>query len=177
MHPKVMATVAAAATALTLCLSVAAAEPANTTVPSDHPVTDLANPSAGEVVLSGDYIISGMAFDPTATDGSGISHVDLFLGSRDEGGLFLGQAVPGAASMAGTAGGRLSQDGFQIKVTMPTHVSGARDLYVYTMAASGRESVMSVPIYVGAMPAPTPRPSSSSFDDGTSNQTQAVATD
>ena len=157
---------------------VAAAEPANVTVPSSHPVLDLANPSAGEVVQSGDYVISGMAFDPAATDGSGISRVDLFLGSREDGGLFLGEAVPGAAGMADAASGRLAQDGFQIKVTMPTHVSGARDLYVYTTAASGLESVTSVPIYVGAMPAPTPRPSTSSSDDGSApSQTQAIATD
>jgi hypothetical protein len=165
MRTKIIGTVAAAATALTLGMSIAAAEPANVVVPSSHPVLDLANPSAGEVVLSGDYIISGMAFDPSATDGSGISKVDLFLGSRDEGGLFLGEAVPGAGSMQATADTRLAQDGFQIKVTMPTSATGGHNLYVYTMATSGQESVTTVPIYVGAAPAPTPRPRSS--NDGT----------
>jgi hypothetical protein len=178
MHTKLIATLAAAATALTIGLSVVAAEPASTIVPSGHPVLDLANPSAGEVVLSGDYVISGMAFDPAATDGSGIRHVDLFLGSRDAGGLFLGQAVPGQPSLPDTTNTRLAQDGFQIKVTMPTHVSGARDLYVYTTTTSGLESVTSVPIYVGTMPAPTPRPSTSSSDDGSGgNPTQAGAND
>jgi len=166
MHTKIIATVAAAATALTLGISVVAAEPANTVVPSGHPVLDLANPTAGEVVQHGDYVISGMAFDPAATQGSGISHVDLFLGSRDSGGLFLGEVVPGESTMLDTADGRLEADGFQIKVTVPSSISGGRDLYVYTTAISGQESVTSVPIYVGVAPAPTPRPSTSSFDDG-----------
>jgi len=179
MRTKVIATVAAAATALTLGLSIAAAEPANVVVPSGHPVLDLANPSAGEVVLNGDYIVSGMAFDPNATEGSGISRVDLFLGNRDEGGLFLGEAVPGSSdAMSSTAGTRLAQDGFQIKVTMPTGVSGGHNLYVYTMATSGQESVTTVPIYVGQPPAPTPRPKTSFGDNsGASDTNQAVAQD
>jgi hypothetical protein len=164
MHSKIIATVAAAAMLLSVGLAVATAEPASTPggtlIPPGYPVLDLANPGAGDVVLFGDYVVSGLAYDPAVADGSGVSHVELFLGNRDEGGLFLGEAVPGTDRLPNVSdGSRLAQDGFQIKITVPGTVSGGHDLFVYATSMTGQETVMRVPIYVGTAPLPTPRPS------------------
>jgi hypothetical protein len=74
----------------------------------------------GALVPSGDIVISGVAFDPIATEGTGVSRVDLFQGDRDEGGLFLGTAVPGEDVMMGlTPGSTIAEHSFQLKVKMP----------------------------------------------------------
>jgi len=57
-------------------------------------VLDLANPRAGDVLSTGDIVISGDAFVPSAAPLTGVSRVDLFLGARDNGGLFIGSTVP-----------------------------------------------------------------------------------
>src|SRR5579859_4575321 len=106
--------VASALAFVLLSLSTTAiAQPVTT--PSGLPVIQLANPSPGDVLPIGDYVVSGTAYDPAAIDGAGISHVDLFLGQRDAGGLYLGSAVPGQDLIANvTPGTRLAQTGFQL---------------------------------------------------------------
>lgn len=152
MHSKTLATFAAATMLLSLGLT-AAASPADTITTHTRPVLELANPAAGDVVPNGDYMISGIAYDPGANDGAGVSRVDLFLGNRDEGGLFLGEAVPSGDGFVGTQSGH---DGFQLKVTWPNNVSGGRNLFAYAMTSGGDETVVTVPIYVGVGPTPTP---------------------
>src|SRR5437773_12507106 len=61
------------------------------------PVLTVDSPGPGDFLPSGDHLISGTAFDPTAIDGAGVARVDLFLGHRDTGGTFLGSAMPGQA--------------------------------------------------------------------------------
>lgn len=153
MRSKTLATIAAATMLLSLGLT-AAASPADTITTHTRPVLQLANPSAGDVVLNGDYVIQGIAYDPSNNDGAGVSRVDLFLGNRDEGGLFLGEAVPSADGIAGM---HLAQDSFQLTVTMPNNANGGRNLFAYAITPAGDETVVSVPIYVGVGPAPTPR--------------------
>lgn len=120
------------------------------------PVLQVANPSPGGLVLPGDYVISGSAFDPAATQGSGVSHVDVFLGARDQGGLFLGSAVPGVNTMSGiTPGSLAAQVSFQLTVSIPSSMTGGQDLVTYAYSASGAETVISTPVYVGAMPTGT----------------------
>jgi hypothetical protein len=117
------------------------------------PIIELANPAAGDVLPVGDYVLTGTAYDPSALEGAGVSHVDLFLGQRDKGGLFLGSAVPGQDLISEVAAeSHLGQIGFQKKVTLPkTSVSGA-DIIAYAYAATGAEASTSVPVYIGAAP-------------------------
>ena len=152
MHSKTFATLAAATMLLSLGLTAAAA-PADTVTTHTRPFLQLANPNPGDVVLNGNYVIQGIAYDPSSDDGAGVSRVDLFLGNRDEGGLFLGEAVPSADAIAGM---RL-EDGFQLTVTLPNNANGGRNLFAYAITPSGEETVVSVPIYVGVAPTPTPR--------------------
>src|SRR5262249_44526612 len=61
------------------------------------PVLSVGNPNPGDDLTTGGHLLSGIAFDPAATQGSGIQRVDLFLGERENGGTILGSAVPGAS--------------------------------------------------------------------------------
>lgn len=148
----------AAATGFVLVSLSTPATAQQSTTPSDWPVLQLANPNPGDVVSNGDYIVSGSAYDPAITQGAGVSRVDLFLGSREAGGTFLGSAVPGQDVIAGaTTDSRLAQTGFQIKVTLPSTVTGGEDFVAYAYSAqTGAETRVSMPIYIGVAPTPTP---------------------
>jgi hypothetical protein len=128
--------------------------------PQPTPVIELANPGAGAVLPAGDYVITGTAFDPQATTGSGISHVDLFLGSRESGGTFLGSAVPGEDRISGvTPGARLGETGFQFTVTFPDAMTGPNDLVAYAYSSvTGQVMAEKLPVYIGIAPTPTPMP-------------------
>jgi hypothetical protein len=126
------------------------AEPlAVVTCPGGAPVVQLANPGPGDVLSQGDYIVSGIAFDPAASQGAGIDRVDLFLGDRDNGGVFLGEAIPGQSSTNPRA--------FETKITLPSTANGGRDFiaYAYSSVTAG-QARESVPVFVGAAPTPTP---------------------
>lgn len=118
--------------------------PVTTTCPA--PVLSLGNPNPGDLLPQGGYVISGTAYDSGATDGtSGVARVDLFLGSRDAGGEFLGSAVPGA------------NDAFQLEATMPTNINGGRNFVAYAYSAVNTAmTTVSVPVYIGASATPTP---------------------
>ena len=79
---------------------------------------------------------------------SSVDSVEMFLDSRDSGGTVLGSGAPG------------SDHTFTIKVTLPAGANGGHTFYAYAHASvSGQETVSSVPVYVGAAPTATPRPS------------------
>jgi hypothetical protein len=145
-----------------------AAEPlAVVTCPGGAPVVQLANPGPGDVLSQGDYIVSGIAFDPAAAQGDGIDRVDLFLGQRDSGGLFLGEVTPGQNSSNPRA--------FQVKVTLPASATGGRDFvaYAYSSVSVGQTSE-TVPIFVGTAPTPTPITSNAPAPVALTNRTQST---
>ena len=133
-----------------------AGSPALLQLPSSHaaPVLSVANPSAGGVLPVGDLIVEGQAFDPSVDSGSGVDSVELFLDSRDSGGISLGSGVPGDN---GAPNGRT----FVIKANIPSTANGGHDFVVYARsAATGEETIVSTPVFIGAAPTPTPRPRS-----------------
>jgi hypothetical protein len=109
------------------------------------PVVSLANPNPGDFLAGGGYIVSGTAFDPIASQGPGVSRIDFFLGSRDQGGLFLGSAVPGAGANA--------RD-FQVQLTIPSSGrSNGTDFVAYAYdASSSGETTVSVPVFIDTLP-------------------------
>ncbi len=125
---------------------------ATSVAPATRPVLSLANPNSGDVVLHGNYVVSGMAYDPNvANGGNGIERVDLFLGPRDSGGLFLGSAVPGR------------DNDFQVEITIPGAMTGGREFIAYAYSTvDGAMTSVSVPVYVGEAPTATPTTSNSS---------------
>jgi hypothetical protein len=144
--------VAAALTISTMLSSTAAAQSAtNTSVcPGGVPILTLDNPNPGDVLPTGDIVFSGVAFDSTTSSsaGTGITGVDLFLGNRDAGGAFLGSAIPGS----GMGGSKT----WQTTVTIPQSGTGGRNFVAYARSVSGQEARVSVPVFVGAAPTPTP---------------------
>lgn len=143
-----------------LLVSLSGAALAQQSPASPWPVLQIANPSPGAVVPNGDYVISGSAFDPMATEGAGVSRVDLFLGDRDQGGLFLGSAVPGQDSMEGlTSGSTAATQSFQLTVALPPTINGSKEFHAYAYSAlSGNVTSVSMPIYVGVSPTPMATP-------------------
>ena len=160
--PVVSGSVAAPAPMTTGSMTAPAAAVAM--APSSTPVLQLANPSANDTLLLGDYIISGLAYMPgqSASQSVGVDRVEFFLGSREQGGTFLGSAVPGqSAELNATPGSLLAMGGFVTKVTVPSQIHGGMTFFAYAHSSiTGQETVVSVPVFVGAAPTPTPRPAS-----------------
>jgi hypothetical protein len=117
---------------------------------SNCPVLQVDSPGPGDFLPSGDHLVSGTAFDPAAADGGGVTRVDLFLGHRESGGVFLGSAVPGQSP---TGNPRV----FQTQVSIPRGVrSGDFVAYAYSSISGGQTSV-AFPVQVGTEPTATPR--------------------
>ena len=108
----------------------------------DLPVLDLFNPNPGDLVLPGNYLISGVAIDPQAQDGSGIDQVSFYLGPRDQGGVALGNIVP--------SGGQHQSD-FSLAVDLPNADPGTQQQLVgYAHSAlNDRTTQLSIPIVIG----------------------------
>jgi hypothetical protein len=113
-------------------------------------VLSLGNPNPGDDIQAGDYFISGSVSDPT-----GVSRVDLFLGQRDQGGMFLGSATPGTGA---------SPDAFNIEVTVPNLQRGV-DFAAYAIGDNGQQTAVTFPVFVGtqtvnrtSVATPTPVP-------------------
>jgi hypothetical protein len=107
---------------------------------------DLANPSAGSMIVPGGMVVQGIAMDSRATSGPGVDRVDFFLDSREQGGVNLGTAMPGVVP------GPFGPDSFQTTVTIP-NIMGGHDLFAYAHSSvSGAESVISVPVAIGEDP-------------------------
>jgi len=141
--------------------SAAASTGASTTASNACPVLSLANPGPGDTMQAGGLFISGAATDSAAatSGGSGVQRVDLFLGERDQGGMFLGSATPGTV-----AGG--SPDAFSIEVSVPNLGKGV-DFAAYAIGDNGQQTAITFPVFVGSQPAnttgaatPTPIPTS-----------------
>src|SRR5262245_21676771 len=102
------------------------------------------NPNPGDTIMPGGYVVSGIAFDPTATVGSGVSHVDFFLGSRDNGGLFLGSVVPIPDPNS------FGPPRFLKRLTVPQQTSASAEFVIYAFdAATNGQTTLSVPVRVG----------------------------
>jgi hypothetical protein len=134
--------------------TVAALRPLSISSSLAAPVLELANPSSGALLATGDMIIEGVAYDPAATDGAGVDRVELFLDSRDSGGVALGSAVPGD--------GMSNPRAFRIHADVPGATNGGHSLVAYAHSAvSDREVAITVrDVFFGAAPTPTPRPKS-----------------
>ena len=150
VHPivgRIGGPVALSATILALVAVNAGVVPAGAaeaTCPANAPVLELANPHPGDVLPNGHIVISGLAFDPAAASGVGISRVDLFLGARDSGGVIVGSAAP-------------ANPVFEIMADIPNATTGGRDFVAYAYSTvNGHESSVSVPVFIGAAPTATP---------------------
>src|SRR5215831_5336304 len=90
------------------------------------PVLSVGNPNPGDTIAQGAIVLSGAAWDPSAASGSGITNVSLFLGRRDDGGTFLGSAVPGLGD---------NPRAWSVEVTMPDNVNAGTNFAAYALSS------------------------------------------
>lgn len=120
-------------------------------VPPQGVVLQVSNPNPGASLSPGsNVVITGVAYDQTSQSGAGISSVTAYLGSRDAGGIFLGNAVLGQAT---GGSGPVANAGFTIRsTTLPTG-SGSRSIFVYAQSSvSNAQTSLEVPVFLGPPP-------------------------
>ncbi len=130
---------------------VAAQQSSSSCVTTAPVVLDLLNPHAGDTLPPGASIVmNGVAYDPAATQGTGIDKVTLYLDNRDQGGLFLGQATLGQTNPQAPANSEFANAGFTLKTNSLPNVNSAHTIYVYAHdSQSNKETVLQVPVWVG----------------------------
>jgi hypothetical protein len=149
-HFRLRHVVGAASGLCTLALAAfsvipVAAQTAPASAVQSCPVLSVGNPNPGDNINAGGYVVSGEAFDPASQSGAGISSVDLFLGERDQGGLFLGSAVPGSSGTDPRA--------WSVEVTIPSNFDHNVDFAAYAdSSVTGSETTVTIPIVVGTLP-------------------------
>jgi hypothetical protein len=110
---------------------------ATSTTPGATTLTfSVGNPSPGDTVKAGGLTVQGVAFDRATLQGSGVTRVDIFLDNRDNGGMALGQAVPGDGNV------------WQATVILPNNQLGQHTLSFAAHAVSGAESDVAIPITI-----------------------------
>jgi len=109
---------------------------------------DVGNPSSGDTVHVGRYMIEGIAFDRAAEQGAGIERIDIFLDNRDTGGVLIGSGQMGAPSPVPTDP-ELGDAGWTAQVTIPRMLTGGHTLFVYALSAiTGGELTIGIPVSV-----------------------------
>jgi hypothetical protein len=112
------------------------------------PIVGIERPKDGEQVLTkNDYDIIGFALDRNATPnqgvgGSGIDQVSVYLGAREEGGAFLGNADLGFSDSTPVAqyGGQFDQSGWRLTFHPTQFHANTYLLYAYAHSVvSGKE--------------------------------------
>jgi hypothetical protein len=130
--PTTPAPAPATSPATTTTTTTTAVEPTASTI-----MLDVANPSPGDTIHVGGYVIDGTALDKAAPSGSGIDRVDIILDNRDTGGTMLTDATPGA------------NDTWSATVPLPSNVLGPHTLYFYAHSSvTGQEEVVSIPVTI-----------------------------
>jgi hypothetical protein len=116
------------------------------------PTLDVANPTAGSRLTPGVMIIDGIAYDDNAEAGVGVDRVSVFLGDRDEGGEFLGNATLGLHSPQAVDGGdpQFADAGWRLQTPALKGGGQQRDLIVYARSSiSGVETRLVIPVIMG----------------------------
>jgi hypothetical protein len=129
-----------------------AAQPVHAHPQAPGPTLDVANPSAGSMLTPGVMIIEGVAYDDSADDGVGVDRVSLFLGDREEGGVFLGNATLGLHNPQAVEGGdpQFADAGWRLRTPVLKGGGQQRDLTVYARSSvSGVETTVSIPVIMG----------------------------
>jgi hypothetical protein len=136
-----------------------------TTAPGACLRLEVENPTPGDLVPVGGYVMGGFAFDPASTSGPAITGVQVFLDDPNQGGSVIGSTNAktfGLASARGANfGDQFANSGFNLTVQIPASASGATHaIFVVAQATTGRVGTVAVPVAVGnltpAVPTRTP---------------------
>lgn len=114
------------------------------------PTLEVANPAAGDMITPGALVIQGVAFDPTATTGTGVDRVSVFLDDRDGGGFFLGDATLGVPNVMGSQPAQFANAGWTLLTPALKGTGDSHMLCVYARSSvTGQESEMEIPVSIG----------------------------
>jgi hypothetical protein len=109
---------------------------------------DVGNPSAGDNVHVGGYVIEGIAFDRAADQGPGVDHIDVFLDDRDAGGMLIGHGALGAPSPV-PDDPELAGSGWTAQVMLTSKMTGPHTMFFYALSGvTGEEMVVTIPVRV-----------------------------
>ena len=109
---------------------------------------DVGNPSMGDTIHVGGFLIEGIAFDRAADQGSGIERIDVFLDDRDTGGMVVGHGVLGAPSPV-PDDPELAGSGWTARVMLTSKMTGPHTMFFYALSeVTGEELVVTVPVNV-----------------------------
>ena len=116
----------------------------------------LSNPQPGDTLFTGNAVnMSGIAYDPASTSGSGIASVSVYLGDRDAGGLALGTALLGQPNPQASGNSQFATAGFTLRTPALPAGSGGRTIFVYARSAiTNLEAILQVPVFLNAAPTP-----------------------
>jgi hypothetical protein len=120
---------------------------------------EIGNPSPGDTIHVGSYLIEGVAFDREAPEGTGIDRVEVFLENRDTGGVLLGEGNLGTENVLRDNGedsvmmiAPVIQDAEQVwtaTLTLSANQTGSHSLFFYAHSAiTGAESIVTMPVTV-----------------------------
>ena len=113
------------------------------------PTLVVANPSPGDMLIPGAFVMQGVAFDEDAAAGLGVDRVSVFLDDRDKGGLHLGDAAFGGRNLL-SSDPQFATAGWSLTTTSLKGEGQRHDLVVYARSAvNGDETVVTIPISVG----------------------------
>jgi hypothetical protein len=113
------------------------------------PILHVGNPNKGDMIIPGSLVMTGVAFDDSAETGLGVDRVSVFLGDRELGGKYLGEARLGGHNVV-TDDPQFATGGWRL-ITPPLRGAGQHDeLFVYARSTvNGAESVVNIPIVIG----------------------------
>ncbi|MBV9324868.1 MAG: hypothetical protein JO352_13890 [Chloroflexi bacterium] len=101
-------------------------------------VLSVGNPQPGDLLPRGKYVMQGLAFDRSASTGSGVDKVSVFAEDRDAGGQLIGSGVVGQPTI----------DSFSATIDL-SKTSGQHTLYVYARSSvTGKETMVNLPVNV-----------------------------
>jgi hypothetical protein len=119
---------------------------------SGGPTLDVSNPNDGDLLTPGRMYISGVAFDDNAETGIGVDRVSVFIGDRDKGGTFLGDAKLGMHNPEAVEGGdvQFEKAGWSLLTPVLKATGQEVEMHVYARSSvTGREEVVTIPVIMG----------------------------
>jgi len=109
---------------------------------------DVGNPSMGDSIHVGGFLIEGIAFDRAADQGPGIERIEVFLDDRDTGGTLVGHGVLGAPNPV-PDDPELAGSGWTARVMLTSKMTGPHTMFFYALSGvTGEEMVVTIPVHV-----------------------------
>jgi hypothetical protein len=126
------------------------------------PILVVTGPEPGAILSPDNVVVQGAAVDCHVDIGAGINRVSVFLGRRDAGGIFLGDAALRAPAPIPIlpADQYAPGSGFVLRGQAPLKPGVVNELYIYARSElTNIETAVMLPVVGAGMgPAPTPPP-------------------